>query len=105
MGKVNWFQRHVNWTTMLFILPGLFLMGISNAYSQVGLYFIGLAMCLPVLIWALKEKKRSLWWILILFVPFGWIVFLCLENRSELIDLKNGVITKIKSGENGTAKQ
>lgn len=33
--------------------------------------------------WVLRQKNRSLWWLLMwLFVPFGGIVILCLENRS-----------------------
>ena len=34
--------------------------------------------------WALRRKNRSLWWLLLgIFVPFGFIVLLCLENKSE----------------------
>ncbi len=34
--------------------------------------------------WVLRKKNRSLWNLLWLIVPFGWIVFLCLENRSGI---------------------
>ena len=63
-----------------------------------------LAWLLPTNGWILRKKARSLWWVLILFVPFGWIVFLSLENRKigEILDIRKGVITKIKSVEDGT---
>ncbi|GAI46660.1 unnamed protein product, partial [marine sediment metagenome] len=38
--------------------------------------------------WVLKKKNRSLWNLLWLIVPFGWIVFLCLENRTGIISSK-----------------
>jgi hypothetical protein len=99
---MNWFQRHLNYTVVLswlasellfvillafgafvldpFIEPG----GIAD-YLSVALVLI-LCIALPLLVsgWALRRKKRSLWWLLILFVPFGWIVFLCLENKGEV---------------------
>jgi hypothetical protein len=55
----------------------------ADVPSVVGL-IITIAVITPVWWWALRRKNRSLWWIpLGLFVPFGWIVLLCLENRSR----------------------
>lgn len=55
-------------------------------------WLMRLVVCFPIYGWILKQKKRTLWWLFILFVPFGWIVFLSLENRSEVIDMKDGKI-------------
>lgn len=119
---LNWFARHLNWTAVLtwvalypinflagFIL-GLIVIGVDSYISYKALeglgylvgIVVGLAWILPTNGWILKRKSRSLWWLLILFVPFGWIVFLCLENRSGLIDIKNGAFTEIKQGKDET---
>lgn len=79
---MNWFQRHLNWTMILTALAWYILAGIEG--SGIG-WLIGLVVCFPIYGWILSQKRRSLWWLLILFVPFGWIVFLCLENRSHLL--------------------
>ena len=92
----SWFERHLNWT-MVFGMLGAYLavfvvdliIILSDPYvSDVALSVIGLIITLVVLIpvwgWALRKKNRSLWWLpLGLFVPFGFIVLLCLENRNE----------------------
>ena len=41
---------------------------------------IGSAVCLPTIAWTLKQKKRSLWYIAIAFIPFAWVVFLIRGN-------------------------
>lgn len=111
---MNWFKRHLNWTVILAVVAsalvafviGLFLVLTDPYITDEALegwgYLIGLVVVLPVAGWALKKKNRRLWWLLVLFVPFGWIVFLCLGNRSELIDIKNGAFTEIKLGEDET---
>ena len=101
--RPNWFKRHLNWTSVLsFIVyyPICFLVGFilgiiiytSDPYiseeaiegiSYLFTFIIALAWLVPIHGWILKQKKRRLWWLLILLVPFGWIVFLCLENRSN----------------------
>jgi uncharacterized membrane protein len=91
----SWFERHLNWTMVLawvgayvvnFIIG--FMISLSDPYVSYGeLFGIGLiiavAILAPVWGWALRKKNRSLWWLpLGLFVPFGFIVLLCLENKS-----------------------
>ena len=119
---MNWFERHLNWSAVLSWLAsypitfvagyilGLIVIGVDPYMSDEALeglaYLVGivvaLAWILPTNGWILKRKSRSLWWLLILFVPVGWTIFLCLENRSELIDIKNGAFTEIKLGEDET---
>lgn len=92
----NWFERHLNWTmvfgvlgaTLVNVVVQLGIISYDPYVSDDVLYVIGfviaLAILIPVLGWALRRKNRSLWWLpLGLFVPFGWIVLLCLDNRSR----------------------
>ena len=83
---MNWFQKHLNWTVVLAGAGGYFAFGITRIASDlVALmgWLATLAITFSVCGWALNRKNRSLAWLLLLFVPFGWIVFLGLENRSE----------------------
>lgn len=95
--SLSWFERHLNWT-MFFGLLGaylavfiaVFIIVLADPYASDDIaYVIGIIISLAVLIpvwgWALRRKNRSLWWLpLGLFVPFGFIVLLCLENKSQL---------------------
>jgi len=119
---LNWFERHLNWSAVLSWLAlypitfvagyilGLIVIGVDPYMSDEALeglaYLVGivvaLAWILPTNGWILKRKSRSLWWLLILFVPIGWIIFLCLENKSGGAAIKNGAFTEIKLGEDGT---
>ena len=92
----SWFQRHLNWT-MVLAWPAVFavafmlgmVVGAIDPYvSSTEIEGMGALTGLVVLSliwgWALRQKNRSLWWLLLgLFVPFGFIVILCLENKSE----------------------
>lgn len=97
---LNWFQRHLNWSWLLISFVASIVIGISLGLivafaDPYGLYisdtaldwisyFIGIAISMGVGIWVLDRKGRSFWWLLIFFVPFGWIIFLCLENRRRV---------------------
>ena len=97
---MNWFERHLNWT-MVFGLLGTYVAGfmvgaviysVDPYVSDGAMYIIGfivsLAILIPVWGWALRRKSRSLWWLLMgLFVPFGFIVLLCLDNKSPAAEL------------------
>ena len=121
---MNWFKRHLNWTagigillciiitviydvkqvleTIVFISFTGFVSSIfSNLFAGridiIGLLFtiIGLAACITILVWVLKQKQRNLWWVLITFVPLGWLVIPLLGNRSKVLDIVDGkVITR-----------
>jgi biopolymer transport protein ExbB/TolQ len=100
---MNWFQRHLHWTVVFaWLAPYLVLLGTSVALWTMydgsetsveaalirGLLpaFVQLAttLCaLCVALWVLTRKNRSYWWMLFpLFVPFGFIAVLALENRT-----------------------
>ena len=96
----TWFERHLNWT-MLLAWPAAFgagfiagmIMGSINPYVsdvavQVMGFLVGNGIFALIWGWALRKKNRSLWWLLLgLFVPFGFIVLLCLENRRQISEL------------------
>ncbi len=94
--ETSWFRRHLNWTMVLVFLgailinfvAGLIVISVNPFvhYSDLEAlgFVIGLAILIPGWGWALKKKNRSLWWLLLgLFVPFGFIVLLCLGNKSR----------------------
>jgi hypothetical protein len=93
--RKNWFQRHLHLTwalSYLLVLVGAFVFGVlvwfadpnisENAVGGVTMIF-GIIFMLVVSGWVIKQKGRSLWWLLLFFVPFGWISFFLLENRSN----------------------
>jgi len=101
----NWFERHLNWTMVLGVVGAylavfiaVFAIVLFDPYvSDVALSGIGLIITLVILIpvwgWALRRKNRSLWWLpLGLFVPFGFIVLLWLENKSLTHDASGNSI-------------
>jgi uncharacterized membrane protein YhaH (DUF805 family) len=113
----NWFQRHLNWTwffaqlvvggiaysiVTVFIsslvvssaaLPSEESLFASVSVMQVIVTVLQLIAMFGVGAWVLRRKNRSLVWLLIFLVPLaGWIIFLCLENRSDL------VVTPVYSG-------
>jgi uncharacterized membrane protein YeaQ/YmgE (transglycosylase-associated protein family) len=96
----NWFEGHLNWTMVLgfagayagAFVAGLVAVSVDPYVSYDVLYIIGLILGLAVLVpvwgWALRRKSRSLWWLpLGLFVPFGFIALLVLENKSGALEV------------------
>lgn len=94
----SWFQRHLNWTLViiwLLLWPVGFAIGFFMAatgiypevFGDADLAAIEYLFNLVVLVisggWILRQKNRSLWWVIVLLIPFGWIVFLALDNRTE----------------------
>ena len=96
--NLSWFERHLNWSVVLGWLAGclaffvVLMIGFSDPYISHGhmmenVYTTGAVIYLGIVagvwVWALRKKKQSLGWLpLGLFVPFGWVVFVLLENRS-----------------------
>lgn len=93
---MNWFRRHPNWVAVLSwialyplgYITSLLILSISP-YMGTGVYYsivyiIAALWLFGIDGWVLRKKNRSLWNLLWLVIPFGWIVFLCLENRSDI---------------------
>jgi len=93
----SWFRRHLNWTMVLawpagFVVAFIVVMIIwgidlyaSDAQVEVMSSLSGAVVVCLIWGWALRQKNRSLAWLLLgIFVPFGWIALLCLDNRSQL---------------------
>ena len=76
---MNWFQRHLNWTWVF-----AYLIWISmNASNDIVPQIMGDIFLLVVSGWVIKQKGRSLWWILltIIFSPL-WLKNKRLVNQS-----------------------
>jgi len=61
---VNWFQRHLNWTWVFAYLIWLPL----NWSDSIIPWILGDILLLVVSGWVIKQKGRSLWWLLLLWV-------------------------------------
>jgi hypothetical protein len=115
----NWFQRHLNWTwffaqlavgliayvvvtifvSSLFISSAVFpseeSLFASVSSMQIIVVVLQLIAMFGVGAWVLRRKKRSLAWLPIFLVPLvGWIIFLCLENRSESVIMPKTPVTR-----------
>jgi hypothetical protein len=95
----GWFQRHLNWTVVMIwvlLLPlAVVIADIIGIPVDIIILVVPLIIILPLTGWALKQKDRSLWWLLLFIIPFLWLVYLGLENRSQVLELveldtKNG---------------
>jgi hypothetical protein len=87
----GWFQRHLNWTVVMIwvLLLPLSVIIADIIGIPVDIIYLGvpILIILPLTGWALKQKNRSLWWLLLFIIPFMWLIYLGLENRSRLPEL------------------
>jgi len=62
---LNWFQRHLNWTSVLSYLLWFVFIGITVAFpwQYSWQYFIATIVGLIIPSWVLKQKGRDLWWL------------------------------------------
>lgn len=83
---MNWFKRHLNWT---YFISWLFCVGlveggrlVAETDRLIGLIevWVGAILLLVVSIWVVRQKGRSLAWLLLLFLGILPIVVLCLRN-------------------------
>lgn len=87
----GWFQRHLNWTAVMIwvlLLPlSVVIADIIGIPIDIIILAVPILIILPLTGWALKQKNRSLWWLLLFIIPFLWLVYLGLENRSQIPEL------------------
>ena len=64
---MNWFQRHLNWTWVLAYLLWFVINAYANDPFGIAWWFslVAAIFCLIVSGWVIKQKGRSLWWILL----------------------------------------
>jgi hypothetical protein len=63
--KMNWFEKHINWTWVLvYAIISIFLL-YFNVYPNGILYYVIAILLYGITGWALWRKKRSGLWILI----------------------------------------
>lgn len=99
---IGWFRRHLNYVAVfsfialypLGFITGTLVVAI-NPYMSTGAYYaivyiISILWLFGIDGWVLRRKCRSLWNLLWLIIPFGWIVFLCLENKSSISNKEVG---------------
>ena len=104
---MNWFQRHLNWTVFTtYAVFGIFI-GLTTKIEQYAnpsentIIIIDIAIIILFIgtiiidIWALRKKNRSLWW-LALIIPFGWIPYICLSNKSSYVYHQNSSQSSVK---------
>ena len=73
--NLSWTDRHLNWTTFLVVLGSNSLL-LLGAEGYLFIVFIGFG----VFAWHLHKKMRSLFWLILVPIPFGWLFLLSLEN-------------------------
>lgn len=105
----SWFHNHLNWTLVLaeVAITGLVVILIGAAGSLLSDSEAALAYLLTVILqcalravvggWVLKQKSRSLWWVLLAVTWVGPVVWLALENN-RAIRPPDGISATLKEG-------
>ena len=84
---INWLKRHLNWT---YFISWLFCVGLVGGGELLletdrllGLIelWVGAILLLVVSIWVVRQKGRSLAWVLCLFLGILPIIVLCLKSK------------------------
>lgn len=89
---MGWVKRHFDITLILLLIAFLLVWIILNIYTEVSslstnIIYLVLVITLFIGVgWQLRQKNRSLVWLLLLFVPFGifvifWLLFTGSEKR------------------------
>jgi hypothetical protein len=80
--KLKWHERHLHWIWVFGLVSAYVIMevvgSIFEAQADLVGYLVFLAVMLPVSIWVLRRKNRSLWWLLLM----GWCSPLWLGHKS-----------------------
>jgi len=88
--RTSWFEKHLNWTMVLawfstyaiaFVVGSIVTLAdpdvSEEALSTMGIV-VGFLAPIPVAVWVIRKKNRSMWWLLISWSYF----FLLLSNKS-----------------------
>lgn len=96
---MSWLKRHLNWSLLFgwlltypILIAEVFLIGLifsSSTWEEMEPIFwlvaipTSLIWVLVVQGWYLRQKGRSLWNLLLGFIPFGGLIILCLPNKKK----------------------
>jgi len=91
----NWNKRHLHWTMFFTSISFGFIYRIGRLLDtqfdtgivSIIAYVLAVVLLVYVSIWALREKQRSLLWLL-LVIPFTWIPYILLSNNSAESQVK-----------------
>jgi uncharacterized membrane protein YhaH (DUF805 family) len=101
--RLNWFQRHPNsvmflaWLVVHVVLVIIEIVLQNNASIRAGTregvlgacYIVAIIFSMLICGWAMRQKDRSLWWVLLLLLPFVWILVIPLPKSWRI-----GILTK-----------
>jgi Ca2+/Na+ antiporter len=95
---VNWFNKHLNWTYLIFFGISIIATAVIITKDQ-SITYLAIASIVSIIInlaaggWVLWKKGQSLWWLALLFLmTIVFLIFvLILENRNEPSEKKNAI--------------
>ena len=82
--NLSWTDRHLNWTAFLTVLCSSILFGLFGAVIS---YLAGTFFGFVIFTWYLQKKMRSLFYLLLVPIPFGILGLLSLENLNVALVL------------------
>jgi len=99
---MNWFKRHLNWTLTLTLLVALLFVSTTTGAPAITEFMVrGIATIASFAVagWVIRQKGRSLGWLLMGLIPFGFVSWFFLKER-ELYDVKGGKVVRIPRDKN-----
>jgi hypothetical protein len=92
---MNWFDKHLNWTYVIFFIISIIVSAVIISKDQ-SLAYLAIASAASIIInlaaggWVLWKKGQSLWFMVIAFlIPIIFLIIVLLaSNRNELTEKK-----------------
>jgi len=102
---MDWFKRHLNWTLLFasILIPLIALLLAYTINDSLGTTFpsiVGWILTILILViygWVLRQKNRSLWWLLLFWWPIGLFIYTGLSNNRERHDIREAKVQLISA--------